>query len=62
MSVKKETVYCQNCPIVNVCWGSDSNIRELKNKTNYEDNCVLAKLYNGELKVEIKSTGYVTRD
>jgi len=57
MSNNNEIVYCQNCPIVNVCWGKN---HELTRQT--ENDCVLAKLYNGELKVEIKTTGYVSKD
>ena len=57
MSNNNVRVYCERCPIVNLCWGGLE-----PNEPQYEKDCVLAKLYNGELKVEIKTTGYVDKN
>ena len=57
MSNNGERVYCERCPIIDVCWGKNNETRRTT-----ENDCVLAKLYNGELKVFIKTTGYVEKD
>ena len=57
MSNNNVRVHCERCPIVDVCWGKvEIHVPQ------YEKDCVLAKLYNGELKVEIKTTGYVEKN
>lgn len=53
-----ERVYCERCPIVNVCYGNNNEPTE----PHYADDCILAKLYYGELKVSINVTGYVTKE
>jgi hypothetical protein len=55
---KMDKVYCSKCPIVDVCWGEDNTT---VNKESKSDDCVLAKLYNGELKVHVP-VGYLSRD
>ena len=51
-------VYCERCPIINVCYGENTE----PERPQDSDGCVLAKLYRGEIKVEIKTTGYVEMD
>lgn len=50
-----EKVYCKLCPIQEVCYGKGCT----PDSETPANECVLAKLYYGELKVE--SVGYVTR-
>jgi hypothetical protein len=57
MSNNDERVYCERCPIVEICWGKN-NEPTLPQDGN---DCVLAKLFNGELKVLIKTTSYVEK-
>jgi len=52
----RERVYCERCPIVNVCYGEGQDPYQ----PAHAGNCILAKLYYGEIKV--KTTGYIERD
>jgi len=52
-------VYCERCPIVLVCWGETNSA---VNRSADAKDCVLAKLYNGDLKVKVDTTFYVTKD
>jgi hypothetical protein len=52
---KGERVYCERCPIVLVCYGQNDT------EPTYSSECVLAKLYNGELKVTIPN-GYISKE
>uniref|UniRef100_A0A6M3IEZ6 Uncharacterized protein n=1 Tax=viral metagenome TaxID=1070528 RepID=A0A6M3IEZ6_9ZZZZ len=52
----REKVYCQRCPIVSICYGPGIE----PDNNSYAEDCILAKLYYGEIKVEV--TGSILRD
>lgn len=52
MSNNNEQVYCKMCPLQEVCWG-DTNAQ-----TQPAANCPLARLINGEVKIE--TSGYIS--
>jgi hypothetical protein len=48
-------VYCDRCPIVRYCWDDED-----PQEGQTGENCVLAKLHQGEMRVHIRETCYVT--
>jgi len=51
--MNSDKVYCNRCPLTEICWGNDKPDAEQP-----ADKCPLARLVNGDVKIE--TSGYIS--